>query len=193
MAYKRNLSFPLAPTFEDPGDKKRKRKKKSTITKNADGTFTKSRTRRSGDVVKKTIKPRKKTPSKPAVKPTPEPRMTKEQKAKEQAIMDAFDKKHGRGKYETRADRRARTKPDRDAVKEWKKLERKRKQKARVEKRQVKREVIRAEKGKSKKSRPSKSRVKLKGARPTNRGGGSEAKWCRPGAKGKRKPCKLNV
>ena len=55
-------------TANDPEDKKKK-KKKTTYTTNDDGSVTKTRTKRSGDIVKKTVKKptRTTTPSEPKV------------------------------------------------------------------------------------------------------------------------------
>jgi|5_EtaG_2_1085323.scaffolds.fasta_scaffold00169_17 hypothetical protein len=184
MAFKRNLAFPLAPTVGD--DKKKKKKKKKTV-KNPDGTITTYRTRRSGDIVKKTTTPSTKSTTPPS---KPEPKRTRAEKKKDKAQSEAINKKFGFGKYEDPEKRKAR----KESMKAYDKQNRKRRRTAR----KTEREVIKAEKSNAryiKKVKKGKSpKVKLKGKRGAYKGkGGSEVKFCKPGASGKRKACKHNV
>ena len=86
MIYKRNLSFPLAPTFEE--DEPKKKKKKVKTRKNL-----------RGQTIIKEITPREK--GKPAAKtpPVPKEKRTREQRQKEKELIDEVDKKYGIGKY----------------------------------------------------------------------------------------------
>lgn len=130
-------------TANDPEDKKKK-KKKTTYTTNDDGSVTKTRTKRSGDIVKKTVKKptRTTTPSEPKVNYI----RNQEQRKKETAIQKKAD--------QMVEDKGLITAP---TPKEKRKIKR--------TKRQVDREVIRAakekEKENNKKQKPKK--IKLKG------------------------------
>jgi len=173
MAYR--ISQPLAETqFDDD-----KKKKKKTV-KNNDGTVTYIKTKRSGDIKKKTVKDRKKSkgtgfvPSQ-VTRPIEKDTRTKQQKKEETAIQVAVDKKYGFGDYSK---------------------EKKAKDKAiKREKREVKRETIRAERNKPTpkkqkefKGKPSKNSIKPK------RRGGSQQSSCKSSMKSKgRKPCKMNL
>jgi len=74
-------------TANDPEDNK-KNKKRVTRTTNSDGSVTKRRTKRSGDVVIKTVKKPKRVKSDPTPKPTvPKDNRTKEQKKSDMILQ----------------------------------------------------------------------------------------------------------
>ena len=164
MVFKRNLAFPLAPTVGDDKKKKKKKKKKEGTkpVKNPDGTITTYRTRRSGDIVKKTTTPRTIRTTPPS---KPEPKITREEKKKNKAQSETINKKFGLGKYEDPKKKKAR----KESIKAFDKQSRKRKRTAK----KTEREVIKAEKAnaryveKGKKGKSSK--VKLKGERDKKR------------------------
>lgn len=89
MAVRRNLSAPLSESKFDPEDKKKK-KKRVTRTTNPDGSVTKRRTKRSGDIVVKTV--RKPTRAKTTPKPKVTETRTKEQRKKETDIQKKASK-----------------------------------------------------------------------------------------------------
>lgn len=158
-------------TANDPEDKKKKKKKtKPTYTTNADGSVTKTRTKRSGDIVKKTVKKptRTSTPSEPKVIATRD----KEQRKKETAIQKKAD--------QMVEDKGLITAP---TPKEKRKIER--------TKRQVSREVIRAEKKSQPKYKKPKSKLgSKKGAYKSKGGGGdSSSNQCPPTKIGKGGKC----
>lgn len=93
MAYR--ISQPLAATqFDD--DKKKKKKK---TVKNNDGTVTYIKTKRSGDIKKKTVKDRKKSTTSRTNPPVEKDTRTREQKKKDRELMERVDKKYGLSDY----------------------------------------------------------------------------------------------
>ena len=93
MAYR--ISQPLAATqFDD--DKKKKKKK---TVKNPDGTTTYIKTKRSGDIKKKTVKDRKKSTTPRTNTPIEKDTRTREQKKADRELMERVDKKYGLSDY----------------------------------------------------------------------------------------------
>ena len=148
-------------TANDPEDKKKKKKKKTTYTTNDDGSVTKTRTKRSGDIVKKTVKKptRTSTPSEPKVNYI----RNSAQRKKETAIQKKAD--------QMVEDKGLITAP---TPKEKRKIKR--------TKKQVDREVIRAEKKSQPKYKKPKSKLgSKKGAyKPKGGGGNSSSTQCSP-------------
>jgi hypothetical protein len=165
---------------------KRKRKERwKIVEENEDGSYTKERTNRRGDIIRKKIKPAQKqkyTPEEEPKEKEPKEKKTREQRKYEKDLQERVAAEYPifKTKEEKKETKRNIKEFDRD---------RKRREK---ERKQKEREVIRAERGKNKKKKTFKGKPKK--GRYKGKGGGDSSPTCKEGLFGKfRKKCKLNV
>lgn len=188
MAYKRNLAFPLAPTVSDPGDKPKKKKRKTNRA-----TDREDRRKRKAEIKRQATKSRSglKADGTYSVDVSGERKVKKKVAKIQKKIDKVSDKKDERQKKLVKSGVRRETRKNQLLQKQ---VEAKRVESGKQSQIKEKKDRSRSDDGGNKKKKNTKFKTKLRGKRGAYKGkGGSEVKFCRPGAAGKRKACKHNV